>query len=69
VKDHERSIAERLLDNAKKDAGWHHSPSDSNKHLSIKNAEGTVIGHLYDDGTIKGTDEGGSGALRWLQQE
>lgn len=63
-----RSMAERIIEQARSDSGLHSSRSDQNDHLSIKNADGTVIGHMYPDGMIKGTNEGGSGALRWLQK-
>jgi hypothetical protein len=48
-----KSFTERLLEQARKDSGWHSSRSDSNAHLSIKNADVTVVGHLYPDGSIK----------------
>ena len=62
----EKSMAQMLLNQAKKESGWHSSRSDSNTHLSIKNADGTVIGHIYKNGTIKGTNQNGTGALPWL---
>lgn len=65
----EKSMAERAIFQAKGDAGMHTSKSDLNKHLSIKNSEGTVIGHMYADGSVKGTNEGGSGALSWLMKK
>ena len=51
--------------------GWHTSLSDSNRHLSIRNAEGEITAHLYSDGVIKGVNsrdrmQGKSGALSWL---
>lgn len=61
-----KSIGETLLEQMKKESGWHKSRSDSNDHLSIKNSEGKVIGHAYKDGSLKGTDQDGSGALPWL---
>lgn len=72
----EKSMTETLLKqfdkgytSGKKGAGWHESPSDSNTHLSVMNAKTTVIGHFYKDGIIKGTNEGGSGALPWLLKQ
>ena len=61
-----KSMGERLLEQMRKESGWHKSRSDSNDHLSIKNSGSEVIGHMYKDGGIKGTNRGGSGALSWL---
>ena len=60
------NMAEAILNQAKKESGWHSSPSDDNEHLTVKNSNGLVIGHIYKDGTINGTNNGGSGALSWL---
>jgi len=65
----EKSMVQRLIEQSERGpsaAGWHKSRSDSNKHLSIKNSNGTVIEHMYEDGSVKGTNEGGSGALNWF---
>ncbi len=62
----EGDMAPRVFQSSINDAGFHSSPSDLNDHLSIKNAEGTVIGHDYANGLIKGTNQEGSGALSWL---
>ena len=69
--ENEKSMAEKALEQFEKgpapwNSGWHPSNSDSNEHLSIKNADKKVIGHFYKDGIIKGTNEDGSGALSWL---
>ena len=56
-------------------SGYHTSKfesGDSMPHISIKaGLDSKVIGHLYKDGTIKGTNgdeqnQGRSGALPWL---
>lgn len=67
------SIAKKYLEQMKRESGMHTSRSDENNHLSIKNSDGKVIGHMYEDGSIKGTnsmpdDQGKSGALPWLQK-
>ena len=63
----EKSMAERLLEQCQKESGWHTSRSDSNVHLTIKNAEGKVTGHFYKDGAISGVNNGElSGGLPWL---
>lgn len=60
-----KSMAELLYEQSRLDAGWHESRSDSNIHLTIKNSNATVVGHTYEDGIIKGTNQGGSGSLSW----
>lgn len=59
-------IGEKFLEQMRKDAGWHKSRSDGNDHLSIKNSNGTVVGHMYKDGSFSGTNQGGAGSLPWL---
>ena len=60
------SFADQLLSQMRQESGMHISRSDSNNHLTIKNFENRVIGHMYENGSIKGTNQGGSGALNWL---
>ena len=55
-------MGKSLLDQARLESGWHISPSDSNTHLTIKNASGNVTGHYYADGSIKDFN----GSLGWL---
>ena len=62
----EKSMAQIALEKFQKESGWHSSSSDLNEHLSIKNADGKVIGHFYSDGIVKGTNEKGSGTLSWF---
>jgi len=56
------SMAEALAVQSELQSGWHQSKSDSNEHLTIKNVEGNVTGHLYRDGTIKDFN----GSLGWM---
>jgi hypothetical protein len=56
------SMAERLMVQSELQSGWHTSPSDSGQHLTIKNANGAVTGHISRDGTIKDFN----GTLGWL---
>ena len=62
----EKSMGEQLLEQMRKESGLHKSRSDTNDHLSIKNSNGKVVGHMYKDGSLKGTNQGGSGSLPWL---
>lgn len=64
----DKSLAQRILDQAARESGWHSSRSDNNDHLSIKNSNGKVTGHAYEDGMIKGTNQDGSGSLGWFQK-
>ena len=69
--DTNQGLGKRVLAEAFATSGWHFSLSDTNCHLSIKNAEKQVIGHMYSDGVIKGVNsqeqnQGKSGALPWL---
>jgi len=68
MNDFEKTMAGWLLEQSQKESGWHSSRSDLNEHLSIKNQDREVIGHLYKDGTIKGTNHGGSGSLSRLMK-
>ncbi|MBI2124482.1 hypothetical protein HYT92_01695 [Candidatus Pacearchaeota archaeon] len=52
----EKSMSEKILEQFIKESGWHTSRSDDNEHLTIKNSDRRVTGHLYKDGTIKGTN-------------
>jgi len=56
------SMAKNLLSQSEKESGWHTSQSDSHEHLTVKNADGKVTGHIYKDGSRK--DKNGS--LEWL---
>lgn len=65
------SMANRLLEQARRESGWHTSRSDQNPHLTIKNALGQVTGHVYQDGSTKGVNTrcsstGSSDSLAWL---
>jgi len=64
----DKSMAEKALNQFQKESGWHQSRSDSNNHLTIKNSEGSVVGHIYRDGSVKGTNNGGSGSLPFFQK-
>jgi hypothetical protein len=56
------SMGERLMIQSELQSGWHSSRSDANEHLSIKNSNGDVTGHLYRNGGIKDFN----GSLGWL---
>jgi hypothetical protein len=58
-------IGEELLRQSRLDAGWHQSRSDANDHLTIKNVNGVVTGHVYPDGSIKDFN----GSLEWLRNK
>ncbi len=60
------SAGEKLIHQSKLDAGMHRSRSDLNDHLSVKNADGRVVGHMYPDGSIKSVDSRGGSGLIWI---
>jgi len=66
------TITEKALNQFKKESGWHTNPkTDLNEHLSIRDTNEDIVGHMYSDGSIKGTNsrekfQGLSGGLSWL---
>lgn len=60
-----RPLGATLLGQSRRESGWHSSPSDDNKHLTIKNSDGRTTGHYYEDGSIKSFGELGGGT-DWL---
>ena len=64
-----KPMAQQALEQFQKESGMHTSRSDSNNHLSVKNQDGKVIGHMYEDGSMKATNQNGAGALSWLMKK
>jgi len=61
-----KGLGESLLEQSKVESGLHSSESDSNDHLTIKNADEDVIAHYYSDGSIKSTSSKADSDLIWL---